>query len=77
MAADADTSAGHSRHLHLVEDTGHQALQHCEQRVAVHRLVDVVARLVAAAAAHTPDLLGYARVQGFVIKLLLVCVESV
>lgn len=56
LTAGADTGAGHRCHLHLVQHAGHQAFQHRGQRVPVHRLVDVVARVVVAAAAHTPNL---------------------
>lgn len=59
LAAGADAGAGHRCHFHLVEDAGDQAFQHRGQHVTVHRLVDVVARLVVAAAAHTPHLFGY------------------
>lgn len=57
LTAGADAGAGHRRHLHLVEQAGHQALQRRGQRAPVHRPVDVVSCLVVAAA-ETPNLAG-------------------
>lgn len=55
LAASPDTSPGHCCHLHLVKH-GHQAYQHGGQRASIHRLVDVITRLVVAAAPHAPNL---------------------
>lgn len=62
LTAGTDTHAGHRRHFHLVKHAGHQAFQHCGQYVSVHRLVDVVARLVVTASARTPNLVKIDRV---------------
>lgn len=55
LAAGSDSGPGHCCHLHLVKH-GHQAFQHGGQRLPVHRLVEVIARLVVTAAPRAPNL---------------------
>lgn len=55
LTASSNTRPGHCRDLHLVKH-GHQARQHGGQHVPIHRLVDVVTRLVVGTAPHAPNL---------------------
>lgn len=55
LTVSSNTRPGHRRNLHLVKH-GHQAPQHSGQRVPIHRLVDVIARLVVGTTPHAPNL---------------------